>query len=191
VSEPRIVFVDLETRKLAADLRPDDNDAGWAELRAGKGGASAICIYDTLDHWLYMYDDFTVEVAARHLEAADIIVGFCSEKFDLPVIEGLIHRRLRIRRHIDIYVELVRACTTAGNPLQRGDLTLDRISRRNLARGKTDHGSNAKELAAKGQWAKLFNYCSADVKLTYDLYQKLIADGGLIGPNGFVSIKVA
>jgi DEAD/DEAH box helicase domain-containing protein len=189
VQNLRVVFLDLESRKWASDLRPDDSEAGWDELRSGKGGASAICIYDTRDNWLYLYDDHTVESAARHLEAADIVVGYCSDKFDIPVIEGLIHRRLRLRKSFDIYIALVGALAERGTRTQRGDLTLDAISKKNLGHGKIDHGSNAKELARKGQWGKLFNYCSSDVHLTHDLYKKLTAEGGLIGPGGFISIE--
>lgn len=180
----RIVYFDLESRKWAADLRPDDNEAGWDDLRAGKGGASAIAIYDSRDNWMYLYDDHSIEAAARHLEAADVVVGYCSEKFDIPVIEGLAHRRLRLKSSYDIYVELVRTYAAIGKRGQKGDFTLDAMCKRNLGRGKIDHGSNAKQLAASGQWGKLFNYCADDVHLTYDLFQKIRLDGGLIGLRG-------
>jgi len=187
----RIIFFDLETRKWASDLRPDDIDAGWDELRSGKGGASAIALYDTRDAWLYLYDDNTIEQCARHLEAADIIVGYCSTRFDLPCIEGIANRRLRIRRHIDIYQLLVDAHRVANIPTAKGDLTLDRIAKRNLGRGKIDHGSNVKELMRKGHWAKLFNYCGSDVQLTRDLYTKMVADSGLVGPRGFIRLEIS
>lgn len=187
----RIVFFDIESRKWAKDLRPEDEQAGWDELRAGKGGASAIAVYDTLTNWLYLYDDHEAESCARHLEAADLVVGYCSEKFDIPCMEGLVHRRLRIKSSYDIYVEIVRAYARNGVRGTKGDFTLDAMCKRNLGRGKIDHGSNAKELAARGRWGKLFNYCADDVHLTYDLFQKLRTDGGLIGLRGqFISLPV-
>lgn len=187
----RVIFLDLESRKWAEDLRPDDKDAGWDDLRSGKGGASAIALYDTRDKWLYLYDDHTIEACARHLEAADLVVGYCSEKFDLPCIEGLAHRRLRLRSSYDIYVEVVRKYASIGKTGTKGDFTLDAMCKRNLGRGKIDHGSNAKQLALSGQWGKLMNYCSDDVHLTHDLFQKLVADGGLIGLRGqFISLPV-
>jgi DEAD/DEAH box helicase domain-containing protein len=187
---PRVAFFDIESRKWASDLRPDDVEAGWDDLRSGRGGASAIAVYDTRDSWLYLYDDHSAEACARHLEAADVVVGYCSEKFDVPCIEGLVGRRLRLRASFDIYVELTRALARTGFVGQKGDLTLDRIAKRNLGRGKTNHGSNARELAARGRWGELFNYCGGDVHLTHDLFWKAVADGGLIGPKGFVSLPV-
>ena len=188
---PRIIFFDLETRLWAKDLRPDDEEAGWEDLRSGKGGASAIALYDTRDMWLYLYDDHTIENAARHLEAADIVVGYNSERFDLPCIEGLTHRRLRIRRHIDIYRLLVQEYARRGITGQKGDFTLDTISKKNLGRGKIAQGAHAKELAAKGHWGKLFNYCASDVLLTRYLYYRVCRDGGLISLGGsFISLPL-
>jgi DEAD/DEAH box helicase domain-containing protein len=187
----RIIYFDVETRKWAADLRPEDIDAGWEDLRHGKGGASAIAVYDTRDSWLYLYDDHTIEACARHLEAGDILVGYNSERFDLPCIEGIANRRLRLKKHVDIYTTLVQAHQVANIPTAKGDLTLDRIAKRNLGRGKIDHGSNAKELMRKGYWAKLFNYCGSDVQLTRDLYTKMVADGGLIGPRGYIRLEAS
>lgn len=188
---PRIVFFDIESRKRTDDLNPHDKDAAWDELRAGKGGASAIAVYDTKGHYLYLYDDHEAETCARHLEAADLVVGYCSERFDIPCLEGIAGRRLRLRDHIDIYMELVRENSKKGRRGLRGDLTLDRISKQNLGRGKIDHGSNASELAKRGRWGKLFNYCADDVHLTRDLFARICSEGGLISLGGkFTSIDV-
>lgn len=186
------MFFDIESRKWASDLRPDDNEAGWEELRTGKGGAAAIALFDTFSNFLYLYDDHTAENCARHLEHADLVVGFCSTRFDVPCLEGLIHRRLRLADHYDIYVELTETLAKRGITGQKGDFTLDRLSKRNLGRGKIDHGSNARELARTGQWGKLFNYCADDVHLTRDLFARICRDGGLINLGGkFTSLCVS
>jgi hypothetical protein len=187
---PRIVFFDIESRLWAEDLRPEDNEAGWDELRTGRGGASAIAVYDTHERFLYLYDDHCATKCARHLEAADLVVGFCSENFDLPCLEGLVGRRLKIVQHYDIFAELMRKNASQSKRGQKGDLTLDRISRQNLGRGKINHGSNAKELARRGFWGQLFNYCADDVHLTRDLFAVICRDGGLINLSGFTSLIV-
>lgn len=185
------MFFDIETRKWAEDLRPDDTEAGWEEIRNGRGGASAIAVYDTLDHYLYLYDDKRAVHCARHLESADLVVGFCSNNFDVPCLEGLAGRKLSLRATYDIYDELVQALATRGMAGSKGDLTLDRLSRQNLGRGKIDKGSNARELARTGQWGRLFNYCADDVHLTRDLFARVCRDGGLINLGGnFTSLNV-
>lgn len=187
------MFFDIESRKWASDLRPDDTDAGWDELRSGRGGASAIAVYDTATLSMHLYDDYpkSLETCARHLEQADLVVGFCSEKFDLPCLEGLAGRRLRIAHHYDIYVELVRTLAARGTIGQKGDFTLNTLSHKNLGRGKIDKGSNARELVRKGRFGELFNYCAEDVRLTRDLFARLCLNGGLINRNGkFTTLDV-
>lgn len=187
----RIVFFDLETRKHAIDLRPDDEQAGWDALRRGEGGVSALVIYDTQTEWLYMYDDHSIEAAARHLEAADVVVGYCSDKFDRPVVEGILGRTLRLRYHYDIYTEIARANAHKGIVGVKGDLTLDTVCRRNLGRGKIEHGSNAKDLALKGEWGRLYNYCGDDVHLTRDLFRHICLRGGCTNINrSFLSLEI-
>jgi len=186
----RIVFFDLETRKLAEDL-DKDKDRGWDLLREGKGGISALCIYDTDQKWLYCYDDHTVLAAARHLESADLVVGFYSSKFDVPVIEGILGRALRIRHHYDIYTAMARRHAERNVRTHPGDLKLDTLCRRNIGRGKIEHGGNVKSLISAGQWGRVFNYCADDVHLTHDLFMKLAKDGGLIDAKGkFMSLEL-
>jgi len=186
----RIIFFDLETRKHAEDLRPDDVDAGWDALRRGEGGVSALALWDSQDHWLHFYDDRTIQAAARHLELADVLVGYSSAAFDVPVVEGLVGRRLALRHHFDIYAELAQTLARQGFVGTKGDCTLDRIAKRNLGHGKVNHGGNAKELARQGRWAELFQYCGSDVQLTHDLFLHICEHGGLLGPRGFISLEV-
>lgn len=182
-SETRIIFFDLETRKHASDLNPEDNDAGWDALRRGEGGISALVLFDTKDQWLYTYDDHSIQAAARHLESADVIVGFRSEKFDVPVVEGVLGRSLRLKYHYDIYTEIARANANRGIVGLKGDFTLDSVAKRNVGRGKVEHGSNAKELAARGNWGRLFYYCGDDVHLTRDLFAYICRRGGCVNNN--------
>jgi DEAD/DEAH box helicase domain-containing protein len=188
---PRIIVFDVETRKWASDLDPENIEAGWDALRAGKGGASAICLYDSELDWCYTYDDNTTQAAAKHLEAADLIVGFRSEKFDVPVVEGLLGRRLRIRQHYDIYTEIARTNAERGLVGGKGDFTLNSVAKRNLGRGKIDHGANARNLCMQGRFGALFNYCLDDVHLTRDLFAHICRDGGLINlGGGFLPLPV-
>jgi DEAD/DEAH box helicase domain-containing protein len=172
----RVVVFDLETRKHAKELHPD-SDVGWEALRRGEGGISALAIYDSQDDWTYLYDDHTIQQAARHLESADVAVGFRSEGFDVPAIEGVLGRSLTLRRHEDLYVNIVREAAHRGIVGARGDFTLDTISKLNIGRGKVEHGEHAPELARRGQWAKLFNYCMDDVRITRDLFRLIRKKG--------------
>lgn len=174
----RIVVFDLETRLHAKQL-DENEELGWAKVRAGDGGASAICLYDTAEGWLFLYDEHSIKEAVAHLERADAVVGFRSEAFDIPVVEGLLGRKLRLREHIDLYTLIARTNASHGLVGQRGDGTLDAICRRNLGRGKTGSGAHAPELYAERRFGELFNYCGQDVRLTRDLLQHIAEHGGV------------
>ena len=111
----RILYFDLETRLLAADLNPHDREAGWAALRAGEGGISALAIFDSMLNWAYLYDDHSINAAVAHLEQADVVVGFASKTFDVPVIEGILGRKLTLNYHYDILDEASRAYAAQGH----------------------------------------------------------------------------
>ena len=186
----RFMFFDLETRKHAEDLCPQDVDLGWDRLRRGEGGVSCLALYDSQDRWVHFYDDFTIQAAARHLELADVLVGYSSDGFDVPCVEGLVGRKLALRNHVDLYQEIAAAGAQRGLVGSKGDCTLDRISRKNLGRGKINHGGNAKELALQGRWAQLFNYCADDVYLTKKLFEYACEHGGLHVMTTFMTLDL-
>lgn len=188
---PRIIYFDIETRLWASDLDKEDEQHGWELLRQGKGGASAIALFDTKTDWCHTYDDMSARACGLHLEQADMLVSFRGEAFDVPVMEGLLGRKLAIRQHFDIYTEMARANAERGVVGGKGDFTLGAVAKRNLGRGKIDSGENAKHLTATGQFGKLFNYCLSDVELTRALFRRICRDGGIINlGGGFLPLTV-
>lgn len=172
----RLVVFDLETRLLAKHLS-EDEDYGWVLLKAGEGGISACCVYDFTENWLYIYDEHSIRELAAHLEKADAVVGFRSESFDIPVVEGVLGRRLRLRESLDLYALIARANASLGLIGQKGDNTLDAICRRNIGRGKTGSGAHAPDLYSERRFGELFNYCGIDVRLTRDLLLHIAEHG--------------
>jgi len=184
----RVCVFDLETRKLASELDPH----GWDKLKRGEGGVSALAIYDSEDKWVHLYDDTEIESVVAHLELADIVVGWNSKEFDVPVVEGLASRRLNLQKHIDLFVCTRVAITARGLPHRRGDYTLGSVSERTLGRNKLEKGEHAPVLANEGKWARLFRYCMDDVRLTRDLYKHILAEGGIISAQGtFLPLTLA
>lgn len=180
----RLIFFDVETRKLAKELNIEDEEQGWEDLRHGGGGISAMVLYDSFEDWTYLYDDREIVAAAQHLEMGDSVIGYRSERFDIPCIEGILDRNLRLRNHFDIYALIARTNAHRGIIGTKGDFTLDAVCRRNLGRGKTGSGAHAPTLAREGRWAELFRYCMSDVRLTRDLFRYICEHDGCINNNG-------
>lgn len=188
----RIIYFDLETRKGPLTLCPTDIQAGWERLRRGEGGISALCLYDSRTAWTYAYDDTrkSLATAARHLESADIVVTHTGATFDVPCIEGVLGRALVLRNHIDLFAVISKGCALRGIKTTVGDLKLDTLCRKNLGRGKIEHGSHAEQLVAEGRYGDLYNYCLDDVHLTRDLYAFICEHGGVhLNGHGWLPLE--
>ena len=167
-----VVCFDLETRRLA------DEVGGWDQLKRGAGGVSCLVIWDNVSDHCNIYTAETLEAAAKHLESADVVLSFNGIEFDVPVLEGVLGRRLTIPVHLD----LLRLIWNAISGRKKGN-TLDETSKRTLGRGKTDKGTSAPRLADLGKWSELFAYCAGDVLLTRDLFRFVQEHGGVIGAD--------
>jgi hypothetical protein len=181
----RVVIFDIETRLSWEDLS-DDKEMGWARLRAGDGGISAICVYDMQEGWLYIYDDtpLSLRAAISHLESADVVVGYRSEAFDRPCLEGVWGRRIKFKEHIDLYALIARRNAGKGIVGKRGEFKLGTVCKRTFGRGKTGSGAHAPQLAKEGRWGELFNYCGHDVRLTRDLLVHIAVHGSIVNSTG-------
>jgi DEAD/DEAH box helicase domain-containing protein len=166
--KPHVVVFDLETNKLA------DEVGGWDALRAGAGGISCLVVWDSITNHHNVYTTETLEMAALHLEAADVVISYNGLGFDIPVLEGCIGRRVETKAHLDL-LRLIWQATT----LRKGN-GLDEVGRRTLGRGKVGHGLSAPKLAAQGRWEELITYCAGDVFLTRDLARFVHEHGGVI-----------
>jgi hypothetical protein len=178
-----IIFYDLETRKLAQDLDPIDNRRGWDLMRQGKGGIYGLMIYDALERWLYPYDDNDILEIAAHLEVADVVVGWNSEGFDRPATEGLLGRKLVLKESLDLLLCVKEGLGRQGiHSWKRGQYTLGAVCQRTLGRTKTGEGKLAPQLPP----GQMFRYCGNDVRLTRDLYEHILREGGIISVDGTV-----
>jgi len=187
---PHYVAFDLETRCMA------DEVGGWDNLRKGKGGVSVIALWDSRDQQIHFYDDHsdgdivahhipvgTLKECIAHLESANIVVGYNSKGFDVPVLEGLIGRRLALREHVDL-LDLIWASARihVGGRL-RGN-KLGHVAKRTIGRDKIEDGAMAPQLAREGEWDRLFAYCADDTDITRELFEYVIRTGGVIDVNG-------
>lgn len=170
---PHTVVFDIETRKLAKDV------GGWANLKRGDGGVSAVVVWDNVSRRSHIYDQHTLSQAADHLENADVVLSFNGEDFDVPVLQGVLGRRLSLPVHLDL-LQLVWARTTG----RRFGNKLDELAQRTLGSNKSADGTLAPALADEGRWGELFEYCALDVQLTRDLFSFAQKYGGCITPNG-------
>jgi uncharacterized protein YprB with RNaseH-like and TPR domain len=146
-------------------------DARLAERVRGKHGQ---VVYDLLTD----FDRTPDEVRARfseYLDTFDVIVGWNSKLFDVPVLNArlLYHgmRPYQPRMHLDLMYK------ASGSSISIGRKSLDNVSKYfGVQNQKTpldprtwddaDHGD-------KSKYAKIIEHCEADVLVLRDVYEKL------------------
>jgi uncharacterized protein YprB with RNaseH-like and TPR domain len=96
------------------------------------------------------------------MERADILIGYNSEHFDIPILNRYYTGDLTKIKSIDLLKEIK-------NVLGRR-LRLDSVAQATLGKGKSGHGLEAQKWWANGEFDKVREYCLDDVKLTKKLY---------------------
>ena len=96
------------------------------------------------------------------LEHADMLVGYNSDHFDIPILNKYYTGDLTKMRSLDLLKEIK-------NVLGRR-LRLDSVAEATLGKGKIGHGLDAQKWWLAGEFEKVREYCLDDVRITKELY---------------------
>jgi uncharacterized protein YprB with RNaseH-like and TPR domain len=105
------------------------------------------------------------------LESADVLVGYNSEHFDIPILNKYYAGDLTKIKSVDLLKEIK-------NVLGRR-LKLDNIAEATLGKNKTGHGLDAVTWWKQGLHEKVRDYCLEDVNITRQLYDYALKNGHL------------
>ncbi len=97
------------------------------------------------------------------LERADMLIGYNSDHFDIPILNKYYPGDLTHIKSIDLLKEI-------RNVLGRR-LKLDNIAEATLGTGKIASGLDAVKWYAEGNFEKLREYCEDDVRVTKEIYE--------------------
>lgn len=172
----RLVW-DLESKFLFSEIGGRDN--------THKLGVACAVVYDYSTNCFETYDNNEVELLKARLEAADELVGFCSEKFDGPVTYALANSqppKQLLGKTNDLYR---RICVAAGKNPNAGNrgFGLGALCEATLGRTKVENGKDAPQMWRDGQWGRLLRYCISDVALCRDLNDFINNEGYVVGPR--------
>lgn len=110
------------------------------------------------------------------LERADMLIGFTSEHFDLPLLNKYYPGDLSRIKHLDILKEIK---TSYGRRMK-----LDQLAEGTLGKKKSGHGFDAIKWWRQGEIDKIRTYCIDDVRITKELYDYARANNKLIFKEG-------
>ena len=162
--EMRIIYLDLETQKLAQEV------GGWQNTHLMR--VSVLVIYDSLEKRFFTFTEDTLDDLINLLDQADLVVGFNIKRFDYGVLSAYTSRKLEGLPTFDILEDIYRRLGFR--------LGLDHLARETIGQGKSADGLQAVEWFRQGEMEKLADYCRQDVAATRDLFLFGLCNGHLI-----------
>lgn len=103
------------------------------------------------------------------LEEADVLIGFNSNSFDIPLLNRYYPGDLTQIPSLDLLVEVQKALGRR--------IRLQLIAEATLGRGKTGNGPKAGEWWREGKQDLVRSYCIEDVRITREIYEYALANG--------------
>jgi hypothetical protein len=99
----------------------------------------------------------------KYIEKADMLIGFNSDHFDIPLLNKYYPGDLTSIKSLDLMAEVKKSL---GRRIGLGNL-----AEATLGKGKSGHGLEAVNWWKEGEIEKIKKYCLDDVKVTKDLYE--------------------
>ncbi len=150
----RVIVLDCETQNTFADVgsnKPADLDL------------SLLVVYDYADESFHTFFQEDLPKLWRIMETTDLIVGYNSEHFDLPLLNKYYPGDLTRIPSLDLMLEIKKSHGRA--------LRLDAVAEGTLGVGKSGNGLDAIVWWKNGETDKIARYCEQDVRVTRDLYE--------------------
>ena len=158
-------------RALTFDIESvsDLNAHGRLDVRDQEITVVAIHDSETGKYASYLKDD--LPKLWPLIERTDLLIGYNSDTFDIPLLNRYYPGDLSRIRSLDIMSEVAKVLGRR--------VRLQSLAQATLGKGKKGDGQKAGEWWRRGLVDKVREYCIEDVRLTRELYDYALAHGGL------------
>ncbi len=136
---------------------------------------SVVCIHDSNTGEITHYFKEDLHKLWPILESADIIVGYNSEHFDIPILNKYYEGNLTKIKSIDLMQEIKKVLGRR--------IKLDDVTEATLGEKKSSHGLQAIIWWRNGEKNKVVEYCKQDVNVTRKLYEFILENGFVYVPK--------
>jgi DEAD/DEAH box helicase domain-containing protein len=168
----KIVF-DIETKNL------------FSEVNSNNPADLDISIVGIYDYEKDTYESFTEDQFGKLwgiIEKADLLIGYNSDHFDIPLLNKYYPGDLTKIKSLDILAEI------RGSFGRR--MKLDQVAEGSLGINKSSVGIQAVIWWKNGEYDKVIQYCLDDVKITKDIYEYAKENNKLIFKEGGKLIEI-
>lgn len=162
----KIVF-DIETKNIFSDV--GENNPALLDI-------SVVAIYDSLDKSYRGFFENDLPKLWPILEKADMLIGFNSDHFDIPLLNKYYPGDLTKIQSLDLLKEVK-------NSLGRR-IKLDTLAEATLGKNKIGSGLEAITWWKNGEFEKVRDYCIEDVRITKELYDYALQNNHLKYKDG-------
>jgi DEAD/DEAH box helicase domain-containing protein len=156
----RKVTFDIETTNFFTDT--GSNDPASLTL-------ACVCIHDSATDTYASYFEEGLKKLWPIMEKTDLLIGFNSDHFDIPILNKYYSGDLTKIKSIDLMKEIKKKLGRR--------IGLDAVASATLGEKKSGDGIHANVWWRKGEKQKVVDYCLDDVRLTKELYDFARARG--------------
>lgn len=123
---------------------------------------ACVCIHDSETDKFSSFREDELKGLWPILEKTDLLIGFNSDHFDIPLLNKYYYGDLTKIRSLDILKEVKKSLGRR--------IKLDTLAEATLGRKKTADGLTASAWWKQGEYQKVIDYCLEDVRITKDIY---------------------
>ncbi len=150
-------------RKIVFDIETKNTFQEVGSNRSEDLDISLLVIYDYKDQKYITYTEENMVDLWPILEDTDLLIGYNSDHFDIPLLNKYYPGDLTAVGSLDLLKEIRKS-------LGKG-VRLDNVAEATIGVGKSGHGLQAIEWWKNGEIDKIEKYCKDDVKVTKDIYE--------------------
>jgi len=154
----KIVF-DLETKNIFQEVGSHDPTAL---------DMSIVCIYESATDTYMSFLEEELHKLWPIIERADMLIGYNSDHFDIPLLNKYYHGDLSKIKSLDLLKEIRESLGRR--------VSLDQVAEGTLGQKKSGHGLQAIQWWKQGDIESIRKYCLDDVRLTKEIYDYAIAN---------------
>ena len=162
----KIVF-DIETTNFFTDTGSNDP----ASLTI-----ACVCTHDSETDAYASYYEGDLPKLWPILERADVLIGYNSDHFDIPLLNKYYPGNLTGIKSLDLMKEIQKVLGRR--------IKLDSVAEATLGKNKSADGKMANVWWRQGEKQKVVDYCIDDVRITKELYEYMLKHGKVKYPDG-------
>ncbi len=162
-------------RKITFDIETTNTFDEVGSSEAKDLDLAVVCIHDSHDDVFLSYTKDTLHELWPRIEAADMLIGYNSNHFDIPLLNKYYAGDLFQIKSLDL-LEKIHA--SLGRRIKLGD-----VAQATLGEKKSGNGLESIVWWRNGEYQKVIDYCIQDVNVTKKIYDFAREHGKLMYPK--------